>query len=1258
MLKTIEAIDASSLVTVAGRSFPAVALLEDEEGRRWLLNDSLEHITPPAWIKAHSGGASGIVVPTSSGFRYMTTEHFMQYRTESMGLYLLSNCAWYDSTNFPSLRSLAVKQAAPISAGDGFVHLHLHTEYSSWDGHSKMSEVVAAVSGHGQFAFAASDHGTVAGQPEQAALAKKAGLKPLFAMESYFVDDRFSRDTETEDYTHLLLVAKNNAGLQNLWGASTEAYRDGFYRKPRLDWDTLGRHRDGMIASTGCLGGPLASALLKEDDALARTRLARLLDIFGDDLYVEIHTNGIPEQRRINEALVAMAREVGVPLLGVVDSHFPTQEQAPEHKAWMACATGSEVDDEAEIFGFNADSWILSEEEARAALSYLPQDVVDECVANTALIANQCDAALSTSSDPPKFSKPSKENPDPVRADEDRLWDMCMDSWEKKTTSKRESQDVYMARFEREMRLLIDKGFCGYFLMVADYCRAAKDGRVDGHADGKLTGKPILVGPGRGSGGGSLVAYLSGITGVDPVDADLLFERFLTEGRTALPDFDVDFPASKKKHLLSYVKERWGEEYVATVGSHLRLKNKGIVKNLSKAMASELPETAFMDLQGVSTIITEAEAGTAGLGLSWEELWAQEGDRLDPYRERYPALFAMADKLVGRLHTYGKHAAGVVISTDFPLTGALPLRRATDDDLDKGLLVTQFEKDALESLGLTKFDLLTIRTLDTIQMALDLIEEQRGVRINVEEWRDEYEDPQVWQEISDAHTLGIFQIETVSGTRLTKRMKPDSVAQLADMITLVRPGPMRSGLTETYLRRKDGQEAVTFPDPRMETVLAKTFGCLLYQEDIMAACMVLAGYDSVQADEVRSILGKKKVEKIPEAGEKFIAGCVERGMDQMAAAGLWAQMAEFAKYSFNRAHAFAYAIIGYWCAWLKFHYPSQFLTAALSTVDKDRIPDFVAEARRMGYSVLPPDINESRRDFTSTALAVRYGLASLKGIDKAADYIVAGQPYASFEDFIEGCVKMSDGKVNMGHVATLARIGAFDSMVPNRRALEAKLLADKDGTSTRCQSKDTTIPVEIRPIRPVTDEERSKEGFVAPEPLPCVFDWAGVPLVLGRTGKPLKNQSKALPPKRCTKSCHKYVSVPELDFDEVTPYTERDIRNIEHEMLGVYLSSTPFDELDPETREVCFECAEIIPTGPQAVYYLAGIVSKVKPWTDRNGNKMAFIAIDTEAGTHDISVLSTEWDLHQQSITPAALVIAEVKKNSRGLNLITMSPVL
>lgn len=1247
MLRLLEEIDSSTLVTIGGRSYPAVCVVEnDESGQRWLIWNDAASVQPQAWLRAHAAGVSGIVVPQTEGFSMVTTERFMEERTESLGRYQFSFGSTTSTGTFPGTTMSNVSlfvTPPPVVKPSGFVHLHTHSDYSDWDGLQTVQEMIAAAVSDNQPAIALSDHGTCAGHPDLARLAAKAGIKPIFAIETYLVPDRFGRDADVK-YNHLILLAKTQTGLKNVWAASTEAYRDGLYDgKARLDWDTLARLKEGVICSTGCLSGPLSQAILNEDEEKARANLARLQAIYGDDLFIEIHTNSLPEQKKVNEVLVQMAKEHGVPMLGVVDSHFATAEQGIDHKMWMACATRTTVTDDGEVFGFNGESWLLSEAEARDALSYLSPSVVDECITNTVVVAESCTATLGGKSIAPTFSKRSEQHPDPVARDVDRLIDLCLAAWPTKVIGKPDSVEVYEARFEREMRLLIDKQFCGYFLMVADYVRAAKQGRVDGHASGKLTGNPILVGPGRGSGGGSLVAYLSGITGVDPVEADLLFERFLTEGRTELPDFDVDFPASKKQDLLSYVRATWGEEYVATVGSHLRLKSKGIINSLSAARSEELPESAFLEFKQISKIIDQAEAGTAGLGLTWDELWAQEGEVLEPFRIKYPDFFEQCGRLVGRLKTYGKHAAGVVISTDEPLTGSLPLRKTEDNGVT--MMVTQFEKNALETLGLVKFDLLTIRTLDTVQMCVDLIREQRGIRVDVESWRDEYIDPQVWGEVAAAHTLGIFQIETGPGTALTRQMKPTNMAELADMITLVRPGPRRSGLTDKYLARRDGRETVSFPDPRMETVLAKTYGTLLYQEDIMAACMVLAGYDGNEADEVRSILGKKKVEKIPAAGGKFITAAVERGMVQQDAALLWGQMAEFAKYSFNRAHAYAYAVIGYWCAWLKFHYPVQFLTAVLSTIeDRDRIPAFITEARRMGYAVLPPDINASRNDFTGSPLAVRYGFSALKGLGNAGKQIVEHQPFASYEDFIERVVKNPDLKVNMGQVATLARIGAFDSLVPNRRALEMAINDEKTGESTKCVHKNDLLQISMRPVSP-------KEGA---QPLPCEFDWGSIPEVLGRTGKPLKDQSKRQPPTKCTKACRQYVASPGLDFDTIEPYTDFDIREIEHELLGVYLSSTPFDALDPDDREECRVNAESLEEGPDGTYVTAGLVTGVDiRKTKGSGEEYANVTIETEGGTFRTSAFDLWRSPVRDSIVKGRLAVVEIKKKAPFYNLVT-----
>jgi DNA polymerase-3 subunit alpha len=663
----------------------------------------------------------------------------------------------------------------------------------------------------------------------------------------------------------------------------------------------------------------------------------------------------------------------------------------------------------------------------------------------------------------------------------------------------------------------------------------------------------------------------------------------------------------------------------------MRLKSKGIIQKLGAAMKSTLPDSFFMDAKKISKIIDNAEGDTAGLGLSWEDLWIKAGDELGPYRDLYPHLFKMADRLVGRVNTFGQHASGMVITTDAALTKQLPMRRSEEG----GHMIAQWDKDILEALGFVKFDLLSVSNLDIIQHCIDLIKERRGHTIDVYSWREEYNDPQVWEEIAEAHTLGIFQIETQLGTQYAKRMQPRSLADLADLVTIVRPGPRNSGLTETYLRRRDGEEAITYPDPRLEEVLAKTYGAMLYQEDIMSATMKLGNYNSTEADEVRKILGHKQVERVVAAGQEFTARAVENGMTPDNAAFLWSQMAEFSKYSFGRAHAYSYAVLGYWEAWLKFHYPVEFLTAALSSVDKDRIPDFIKEARRMGFSVLPPDINESGSGFKAGSLSVRYGLDSIKGIGIAAHHIAAGQPFASFEDFMERVVEPKGSKVNKGHVALLARIGAFDTLTPNRRGLEQILLSDKTGESTQCIRKNLDV------VNVAND-------------LPCIFDWSTEePPVNPRTGKKMKLK---LPPKKCTKACRQYIAPPPIEIEEVAPYTDVDIRMIEQELLGVFLSSTPFDLLPPVQRAMVKQQAELLQGGGiPGTFYLGAVLTKTRPYKDRSGNQMGFLAFDTEVASFDVTCFSTAWAKYKRDLMVGDFYIVEVESNSRGhvLNYIT-----
>lgn len=1209
--------------------FPGIGVCEDEDGIRILVVPERRF---PSWIvdQAANHDAAAIVIG-GTHFAMATDEdaivtHFGGTEVEVVEDHLFPTPNPEPSFREMQLLAKAVREDRP-HRDRPFVHLHAHSEFSPLDGLSTIDEMVAAVTADHQPALALTDHGICAGHPHLARSATKAGIKPIYGIEAYLVDDRIARPvsiprdaTEEErarleavnaginDYYHLILWAETDEGLRNLWGMSTEANRDGFHGKPRMDWDTLARFSTGVIASTACLRGPICHALLKEEQygyEVALMNIARLQEIFRDRLYVELHTNDLPDQIRMNQHLIQLAEQYSIPMLAAVDSHYPCAGDKHTHQMWLRVQMNKEAHDATTLFEGDADYHLMTAAEVESALSYLPVSVLDEAMANTIAVSERCQARMLGQAAPPVFSRQGGKE-----ADLDRLLRICMGNWSK-TLGKREPQEVYEARFEREMRLLIDKGFCGYFLMVHDQVDYAKR-------------NGILVGPGRGSGSGSLVAYLMGITEIDPVETRLLFERFLTEGRAALPDFDVDYPSSVKDRMSQYAVDRWGEDRVIRVGTHLRLKNKGIVRDLTRVLEKDIDSPRlYADMTEVAKLIDAIEAPTAGLGMPWEEMWAEHGEALQPYRDRYPMLFALADRLVGRVKSYGRHAAGFVISTDESLTDRLPLWTAKGS----GQLVVEFDMVALEELGLIKFDLLNLRNLDTIQMTIDLIREQLGTQIDVYSWKDEYDDPLVWDELGKGHTLGIFQIETAAGTKITREFKPQNMRELADVITLVRPGPTRSGLRKLYMDRRAGLASVTYPHPAMEEFLGDTWGCILYQEQVMQTCMALGGYSTTEADEVRKILGKKKTSLVADAGQTFIARCIANGHDQGMVTALWAQMAEFAKYSFNRAHAWGYAMLGYWTAWLKFHYPVQFMAALMSTEQKDNVAACVEEARRMEIEVLPPDINASGVGFkvvpAGVGFAVRYGLDQIKGVGEAAVRdIVAGQPYASWEDYLE----RKGRNAHSGVTKLLVRVGAFDSLVPDRRALEQKLDWQDSKESDYCALRNDNV--------------------VGPNGLPCTFAWENEPIEYGKSGKPLKGKPI---PKRCSKACRQYV--PRTAPEPGEPYTAADIRDLEVELLGTYLSSTPFDRI-PESVLMETLTAEQCEAGLNGGEYLvAATVNRVKKIKDRNGRDMAFLTLYARNGELDVTVFSDQWVKYHKDFRLGDLALAVVNKNQRGYTL-------
>lgn len=1177
-------------------------LVEGPDTMRWLSLDAPETCTMHLWEVAVQAGAVGILLPTPEGFEAIDDM--------SVGDEISILTRYGPFAQVPSIREVVEAKAAYWQPSEGtFVQLHTHSEYSALDGLSQMRELAAIAVADGNTALAVTDHGTCAGHPALQRACDEVGIKPLFGMEAYFIDDRLERpetgDVEAakrlRNYNHLILIAKDDEGLKNLWAMSTEGFRDGFYYKPRIDWSTLGRHSTGIVATSSCLGGPVSQLILAGDMDGARASLGRFVQLFGSDFYLEIQPGDQEDQRILNRALVELGRELNIPLVAAADGHYPTDDHKDLHKTWLACQTK----------GDNEDYWhfdhSMGEKEMRQRLSYLDPAAVDEAIANTAKIASQCTARIESKIVMPTYFKQGGHEKD-ARA----LREMCVDNWSR-IKSKLHSLEIYQERFERELDLITRKRYCGYFLMVSDYVCWAKD-------------NGILVGPGRGSGAGSLIAFLMRITEVDPVQHDILFERFITEGRETLPDFDVDFPASKRPDIQNYITQRWGADCVLRVGTHLRYKSKGIVGKLFGVFRDRelLPPEGFPDAAKISKIISEAEAGTAGLGLSWEALWVQEGDQLEPYAKKYPEIFALAEKLVGRLNSYGQHPAGMVISTEGSLLDRLPLRRGDDD----GMMITQFEFDDLDTMGFIKFDILTIRTLDTLQETVDGAREHLGIDINVYDFVEEYEDPIVWDEIGMGGTMGMFQIETASGTKLAKRMRPTSIADLADMGSIVRPGPARSGLTEMYLRRRAGEEAVSFPDPRLEEFLAPTQGVMIFQEQVMQACMTLAGYDSTEADGVRKILGKKRVDQVYVAGQKFVAGCVKHGMNHDTATVLWDQMSEFAKYGFGKAHAVAYAMITYWTAWWKVHYPVPFLTAVLSTSDKERTPDFVREARRLSVAILPPDINISGSGFRPDGVAIRYGLDSIKGVGGAAvEAIMSAQPYTGYEDYLE----RKGPKANSGHALLLAKVGAFDSVFPNRRALVERLEAAKDGSAVQCVFKQGT--------------GSNREEV-------CTFNWESEPRPVGRTGKLLK--AKPLPA-RCTKACRQYTAPEPTPVGLIPLYTDHQIRVIEQEMLGVQLSSTVFDLLQDDHRVTLGRQAELVETGMHGVFMVAGVISSMRSHRDRSQRDMAFFNLDTEMTSIDVVCFADEHKRYSPLMKTGSFVVCEVRSDGRGSQLKTLT---
>lgn len=871
-----------------------------------------------------------------------------------------------------------------------FVHLHVHSHYSLLDGLSKIDDLIKRAKELEFEALAITDHGNLYGAIEFYKKCKKNNIKPIIGVEAYLaprrIEDRLPK-VDSKSY-HLTLLAKNYQGYQNLINLVTIAHLQGFYYKPRIDKDLLRQYREGLICLSGCLAGEISKSLLNEGIEKAKEKIYEYLDIFGkENFFLEIGNHpGIAESRKIFKMLIELSRQTGVKLVATQDSHYLYKDERDVHDIFLAIQTGKDIEEEDRLT-MKSDYFHLTDSQEMLELF----KEIPEALENSLAIAEQCNLEIELGKiKPPIFELHEGLLPD------DYLKKICLERLEKLNISDKK---IYRERLNYELSVIYQTGFSSYFLIVQDFVNWAKK-------------QNIKVGPGRGSAAGSLVAYLLGITDVDPLKYNLLFERFLTPERISFPDIDVDFSDIRRDEIIEYLAKKYGKDKVAQIITFGKMGARAAIRDAGRAL--KLPY-AFCDK--IAKLITSTM--TIELALEVPEI-------LKLYREdkNTKLLFDVARRLEGTIRHASVHASGIVI-TPVSLTNFTPLQYAPQDKK----IITQYDMYSVEELGLLKIDLLGLRTLSEIETTLELIKQRRGIEVNLD--YENLNDEKAYEIYSQGKTVGIFQAEGKGITDYFKKLKPTNIEDINAMIALYRPGPVE--LVPSYIRRKFGQEKIEYLHPKLEPILKDTYGIAIYQEQLMQIARVLAGFTLAEADVLRKAIGKKITYLLEEQKNKMIDGMIKNGIDKETAEKIWSWYEPFVRYGFNKSHSVAYALISYQTAYLKAHYPIEFLAALFIHEGKDveRIKELFDEAKRWNIKILPPDINESRENFTIVDdRTIRFGLASIKNVgQKLVEEIInerdRNSSFISVVDFIRR-VKSND--LNKKSLEALIKAGAFDCL--------------------------------------------------------------------------------------------------------------------------------------------------------------------------------------------------------------------------------------
>lgn len=894
-----------------------------------------------------------------------------------------------------------------------FVHLHCHTEYSLLDGANKVEKLFQRIKSLKQPAVAMTDHGNMFGAVEFYREAMKQGIKPIIGCEIYVAPtSRFEKkgvDKGPKEYNnHLILLAMNREGYRNLCKLVSLGYMEGFYYKPRIDKELLAELNGGLIALSACLQGEVCQALSAGNIEKAKTAAETYASIFNDRYYIEIQDNKLAEQEKVNRLLVELAKDLSIPVVATNDCHYGERADFHAHDVLLCVQTGKTVDDDNRLKMETDELYLKSMEEIKRGFGYCP-----EAVERTLEIADRCNVEIEFG----KYHFPAFTPPKEISLD-DYLDELAHSGLEERIKGIDDAalRKAYEDRLEYELDVIKRMQFAGYFLVVADFINYAKR-------------NGIPVGPGRGSSAGSLVAYALKITDLDPIRHVLLFERFLNPERRSMPDIDVDFCIRGRAQVIQYVKDKYGADRVAQIATFGTLKAKAAIKDVGRALGFSFAET-----DAIAKLIPAPKQGfdyplTESIKM---EPRLQDLLKTDP---RVKNLMDHALRLEGLTRHASTHAAGVVLS-NLPLVDHLPLF------VDKeGGIVTQFDMGSVEKIGLVKFDFLGLKTLTLIYDCLKLIETTREVKVDLEHLP--LDDKQTYRLLCNGNTTGVFQLESTGIREMTVKIRPNCFEDLVAILALYRPGPLDSGMAEEYIKRKHGKEKIKYLHPLLEPVLKDTYGVIVYQEQVMQIAQVLGGYSMGDADILRRAMGKKDPEEMAAQRQRFVEGAQKKKIDAQRAAEIFDQMETFARYGFNKSHSAAYALVSYQTAFLKTHYPVEFMAGLMTSEmgDTDKVIKNLAECREREIEVLAPDINESRAHFTPVGDKIRFGLAAVKNVgEKAVEVILESRAKeGSFDSLYDFCRRVDLTAVNRRVIESLIKCGAFDSTQMSRARMLAAL---------------------------------------------------------------------------------------------------------------------------------------------------------------------------------------------------------------------------